>query len=260
MNSSSASRARRNLPQGLSRPRLRRSIGKAMTALTRRLKVSISRPKRSRRSSSWTPKTARMITARVIRWVWGRRAKGLADRPALHLRQGDLAHQLPVGLDPLAVEGRQQQLALAHVRLVVEGEDRVRADGRLEDGRVRLAGVHLGGRAGEDLFDQLRGGRRRRGGRSTGSGARRCRRGAAAGRSGSRAGRSRSAAPAAPPASAGRGGGRPRPRRGAVGRSSPAPCPGPYGKNWLGSQSLFPRPRRRPCGRRRAGPGPRRAP
>ena len=75
MNSSIAARAWRNRAQGLNGPRLRRRKGKAITALTRRLNSSISLPKRSRRSSSWTPKTARMITARVIRWVWGRSAK-----------------------------------------------------------------------------------------------------------------------------------------------------------------------------------------
>ena len=76
----------------------------------------------------------------------------LADRPALHLPQGDLAHQLAVALDPLAVEGRQQQLALLHVRRVVEGEDRVRAERRLQDRRVRLARVELLGGAGEDAL------------------------------------------------------------------------------------------------------------
>ena len=46
----------------------------------------------------------------------GAQRERLADRPALHLAQGDLADQLAVALDPLAVEGRQQQLALLHVR------------------------------------------------------------------------------------------------------------------------------------------------
>ena len=88
----------------------------------------------------------------------GAEGEGLADRPALHLAQGDLAHQLAVGLDPLAVEGRQQQFALAHVRGLVEGQHRARPERRLEDRRVGLSGVHLGGRPGEDLFDQLGGG------------------------------------------------------------------------------------------------------
>jgi hypothetical protein len=43
---------------------------------TRRAKSSISASNRSSRRSSWTPKTARMITARVIRCVWRRSANG----------------------------------------------------------------------------------------------------------------------------------------------------------------------------------------
>ena len=50
--------------------------GKAVIAPTRRAKSSISTAKRASRSSSWTPKTARMITARVIRVVCGRIANG----------------------------------------------------------------------------------------------------------------------------------------------------------------------------------------
>ena len=47
-----------------------------MIAPTRRAKFSIRTAKRASRCSSWTPKTARMITARVIRVVWGRIANG----------------------------------------------------------------------------------------------------------------------------------------------------------------------------------------
>ena len=81
--------------------------------------------------------------------------EGLADRPALHVAQSDLADQLAVGLDPLAVERRQQKLALTHVRLVVEGEDRVRPERRLQHRGVGLAGVHLGGQAREHLLDEV---------------------------------------------------------------------------------------------------------
>ncbi len=88
----------------------------------------------------------------------GAQRERLADRPALHLPPGHLDDQLAVALDPLAVEGRQQQLALAHVRLVVEGEDRVRPQRRLQHRRVRLAGVEDRRRAGEDLFDEVRAG------------------------------------------------------------------------------------------------------
>jgi hypothetical protein len=79
----------------------------------------------------------------------------LADRPALHLPPRRLDDQRAVALDPLAVEGRQQQLALAHVRLVVEGEDAVRPRRRLQHRRVRLAGVEDRRRASEDLFHQI---------------------------------------------------------------------------------------------------------
>ena len=77
-----------------------------------------------------------------------------ADRPALDLARGDLGHRLAVGLHPLAVEGRQQQLALAHVGLLVEDEDRVLAEDRRED-LVALAGVEDARVAGEDLLDRL---------------------------------------------------------------------------------------------------------
>ena len=79
----------------------------------------------------------------------------LADRPSLHLPPGHRHHQLAVALDPLAVERRQQQLALTHVRLVVEGEDRVRPQRGLQHRRVRLAGVEDGGGAGEDALDEV---------------------------------------------------------------------------------------------------------
>ncbi len=85
----------------------------------------------------------------------GAHRERLADRPALHLLAGHLDDQLAVALDPLAVEGRQQQLALADVGRVVEGEDRVRPQRRLEHGGIGLAGVEGGGRAGEERFDQV---------------------------------------------------------------------------------------------------------
>ena len=65
---------------------------------------------------------------------------GRAERPALDLAGGDLGHLLLVALHARAVEGRQQQLALADVGLLVEDEDRVLAEHRLED-LVALAGV-----------------------------------------------------------------------------------------------------------------------
>ncbi len=155
MKASSRSRERTKRPQGLKRPRLRRIRGKAVIVPTSRAKSSISTAKRASRSLSWTPKTARMITPSVIRCVCGRSANGIVERPARHLLAGEGDDQLAVALDSLAVEGRQQELALAHVRGVVEGEDRVRAERRLQHRRVRLAGVEDRGRAGEDLFDQV---------------------------------------------------------------------------------------------------------
>ncbi len=76
MNSSSFSRERRKRGQGLPGPKFLRSAGKVVIRPTRLLKSSIRTSKRASRSSSWTPKTARMITARVIRCVWGRSANG----------------------------------------------------------------------------------------------------------------------------------------------------------------------------------------
>ena len=99
-----------------------------------------------------------MITARVIRWVWGRSANGSPTGQLSISCRVDLADQLAVALDPLAVKGRQQQLALAHVRRVVEGQHRVGPERRLEHRRVRLAGVERRGGAGEERFDQVRAG------------------------------------------------------------------------------------------------------
>jgi hypothetical protein len=84
-----------------------------------------------------------MITAQRDSLRMTAQRERLADRPALHLAQGDFVHQLSVALDPLAVERGQQQLALLHVRDVVEGQDRVRSQCRLQYRRVRLAGVEL---------------------------------------------------------------------------------------------------------------------
>ncbi len=80
----------------------------------------------------------------------------LADRPALHLPPRRLRHQLGVDADAVAVEGRQQGLAGTQMGGVVEGEDRVRAERRLQHRRVRLTSVEDGRRAGEDLFRHLR--------------------------------------------------------------------------------------------------------
>jgi hypothetical protein len=51
--------------------------------------------------------------------------KRAALGPALDLRAGDLGDHLPVALHALAVEGRQQELALRHVRRLVQEQDGV---------------------------------------------------------------------------------------------------------------------------------------
>ena len=78
----------------------------------------------------------------------------LAARPALDLLAGDLGHQLAVALHPLAVERGQQQLALFHVRALVEQQQRVLAEHRQQD-PVGLAGVEHARVAGEHLLDVL---------------------------------------------------------------------------------------------------------
>ena len=84
----------------------------------------------------------------------GAKREGLADRPGLDVAVCDLADQIAVAVDALTVERRQQQLALAKVLVLVEGEDGVRPQRGLDHGRVRLAGVVAGRVAGEDLLDQ----------------------------------------------------------------------------------------------------------
>ncbi len=56
----------------------------------------------------------------------------LADGPALDLALGDVDDHLRVLVDRLAVERRQQQLALAHVARPERREDRVRPDDRAQ--------------------------------------------------------------------------------------------------------------------------------
>jgi hypothetical protein len=79
-----------------------------------------------------------------------------AHRPALHVALGDLADRVSPALDVVTVEGRQQQLAVAHVRFVVEREQRVRSNRGLENGGVGFAGVEDGRITREDLLDEFR--------------------------------------------------------------------------------------------------------
>jgi hypothetical protein len=74
---------------------------------------------------------------------------GRPERPARQLGLRDRLHLLAVALQALAVEGGQHQLALAHVALLVEQQDRRGAQDRLED-HVGLAGVQPLRAAGED--------------------------------------------------------------------------------------------------------------
>ena len=78
----------------------------------------------------------------------------LAGRPARDLALGDLPHQLAVALHPLAVEGRQQQLALAQMRRPVEQQHRFAAHHRPQD-HVGLARAQVLRVAGEHALDRL---------------------------------------------------------------------------------------------------------
>ena len=75
-------------------------------------------------------------------------------RPGLDLGLGDRGDDAAQRLHPLAVEGRQQQLPLAHVTALVEQQDRVGADDRQQD-RAALARVEHLRRGGEDRLDVL---------------------------------------------------------------------------------------------------------
>ena len=141
MNSSSASRERTKRAQGLSRPEVVPQAGKAVISADPLAKSSISRSKRASRSLVVDAEDGAHDHRQGDPLGVGAQREGLADRPALHLAARHLDDQLAVAPHPLAVEGRQQQLALLHVRRVVEGEDRVGPERRLQHRRVRLAGV-----------------------------------------------------------------------------------------------------------------------
>ena len=79
----------------------------------------------------------------------------LPVRPAPGLPLCHLAHHVDVALHALPVERGQEKLALRHVLLFVEEQDRVGADHRTQD-RVRLARMENLGVAGEDLAHVLR--------------------------------------------------------------------------------------------------------
>jgi hypothetical protein len=76
-------------------------------------------------------------------------------RPAFDLARRHLGHQRLVSLHPLAVKRRQQQLALLHVRVLVEQQHGVLAEHGQQD-PVGLAGVDYARVAGEHLPQVLR--------------------------------------------------------------------------------------------------------
>ena len=82
--------------------------------------------------------------------------EGLARGPRRDRALGRLAHDLAVAVDALAVEGGQHQLALAHVLVAVEQQQRVRPERRAQD-LVRLAGVGALRPGGEDGRARRRG-------------------------------------------------------------------------------------------------------
>ncbi len=77
-----------------------------------------------------------------------------AGRPALDLGSGDVGHEAAQRLHLLAVEGRQHQLPLGQMAILVEQEDRVRPDHGEQD-RAALAGVENIRRRREDRLDVL---------------------------------------------------------------------------------------------------------
>ena len=79
----------------------------------------------------------------------------LAARPARDLPPGHLRDQVAEALHLLPVEGGKHQLALLQVRALVQQDDRVGSDDRLEHLRP-LAGVKNVRRRREDLLDLLR--------------------------------------------------------------------------------------------------------
>ncbi len=103
----------------------------------------------SSRGPSSRPKTARRMISRVkaCRGAWS--ADRLVRRPGVELALGQLVDEAGQALHAVAVEGGQQQLALLHVRSLVEQDHRVAADDRLEQA-CALAGVQDVRRRGED--------------------------------------------------------------------------------------------------------------
>ena len=107
------------------------------------------------RGPSSTPKTARMITSSVSDCIEGSSANGSPTGHESIARSAASRITCLVRAHPLAVEGRQHQLALAQVLGAVEQQHRALAHDRAER-RVGLAGAQLLRRAAEHLLDELR--------------------------------------------------------------------------------------------------------
>jgi hypothetical protein len=95
-----------------------------------------------------------MITSRVDRLHPRRQRERLSQRPGVDLALGRRRDQLRVALDRLAVEGRQQQLALAQVARAGRGQDRVGTDDRPQRRLAGQRGVQLRAR-GEQRADMV---------------------------------------------------------------------------------------------------------
>ena len=118
--------------------------------------TAISRSRRrSTRSGSVTPNTARQITSKVSARMRSRRTSSAPGVPAGDLALGHVADHLAERRDPRTLERRQQQLALAQVLGPVEDQHGVRTEHRLHE-RVGLAGAQVGLIAGEELPNRVR--------------------------------------------------------------------------------------------------------
>ena len=104
----------------------------------------------SSRSPTSSPKTARRMASRVSAWTRGCSGSASPAGQRAISRLGDLGDDVAQRGHPISVEGGEHQLALREVLALVEQQDRVRADDRLED-PCPLAGMEDVGGSGEDL-------------------------------------------------------------------------------------------------------------
>ncbi len=78
-----------------------------------------------------------------------------ADRPAVDLARGRVAHRFAVCAHAVAMKRRQHQPSLAQVTVAIEHEQRVFADDRAQD-QICFAGVQRVGIAGPQVADRDR--------------------------------------------------------------------------------------------------------